>query len=252
MTEQKAAAISHAEALRAALEGVREAPDPRADEEESTIAIVDGKALDAALGELDAYLAAVDAVEVPALPEPYQRADVDTDSLSSVGKAIDAAQQQLDELDAVGAELRSDKEQLDELASTFDAKRAAYAATFAKAAAQAVERNPDADDEVRAAMTDAGAAVVASKLHGADAAKVLTAYRSAYLALIVDQARVEQLRAEEEERRRQEEERRRRNPPPSQPESTPTPGPDETEPPSDTSSEMSSKTSSPVTGDDEG
>ncbi len=210
--EERQTALDEAAALRVALEGVREVPNPRAESASvaATVPVIDGAQLDAMIAELDAFAAALGEVVTPELPEPYVRGALDESSLDAVAEAINAAQATLTEMDGVAASLRAERRDLRGLIEDAGAVMADFAVGFASFAATANEANPDAADEVAEAMTAAGAAVSTSRLAGDAGVSALAQYRDAFSALIADQLRVE-LEREEAARQQREAERNRQN-----------------------------------------
>lgn len=234
VTEAITGADAAAEALRPALEAVRQAIDPadippgetQAPDDVGTIPIADAKALDTALAAIDAYRADLAAYELPSLPEDYARGDVDTESLSEVAAAIDAAQVRLSEIDRVSAQVRELRTAVDTRATAFGAQLTTFTATFPGLAQKAIDENPDAEQQLKDAVTAAGASVAASDLLIEGGAASLGAYRDAVVALVAGQVHADRVR-EEEEREQEERERRERE---RQQEQSPSPSPSPTEP----------------------
>jgi hypothetical protein len=156
------------------------------------------------------YLAALETVNVPSGVEAYEPANVDPESLESIGAAIDAATVASDGVDETASQLAAVTEELAELDRDFRAAMAAFAATVPGAALAVVEENPAAEQSFRDAVTATADAVAASELVDASAAATLSDYAIAVEALRADQVRgeiaiAEQLAREEEERRLAEE-----------------------------------------------
>ncbi|MFJ2502909.1 hypothetical protein [Microbacterium sp. NPDC087592] len=177
--------------LRSALTATSTAPDPAGEPDDVPIAVTDAAALATALAAVDAYASGVAAITVPELPAEYARADIDEDSLVEVGGAIDGVQERLVALDIATAEARAVRERFDALRPTADVAVDAYAASFVPAAAAAIARYPDAEESLRAAVTDAAARVAAADLWTVEGRSALAAYRDAFVALAADQLRFE-------------------------------------------------------------
>ena len=112
------------------------------------------------------YRAGLDALVLPALPEPYERPAIDEDSLADVGAAID-------EVHVLSAALAEPTEQMHALRSVvtdlrdrFVAQVAAFGATFPAWAQSVVDENDEADQSFRDALTAAAAAVPAGQADG--------------------------------------------------------------------------------------
>lgn len=237
LTESVAEADAAAAALRPALESMRSAPDPadippgetEAPDDAGTIPIADAKALDAVLAALDSYRADLAKVDLPAMPKEYARGDVDTDSLDEVASAIDAAQLQLAEIDRVSAGVRDARTAVDARAAAFTAELTTFTAGFPDRARKAVDENPDAAQELKDAVSAAGAAVATRNLLTEQGTQALRTYREALIALVSSQVYADRVREEaerEEAERARQRERERQRP---QPQPTPT-GPAPTEP----------------------
>ncbi|WP_091035149.1 hypothetical protein [Microbacterium oxydans] len=177
--------------LRSALTGTSTAPDPAGGADDAPIAVTDAAALATALAAVDAYASGLAAITVPELPTDYARADIDEDSLVEVGGAIDGVQERLVAMDDATAEARAVREKFDALRPTADVAVDAYAASFVPAAAAAIARYPDAEESLRAAVTDAAARVAAADLWTVEGRSALAAYRDAFVALAADQLRFE-------------------------------------------------------------
>ncbi|MEV4773875.1 hypothetical protein [Microbacterium sp. LWH12-1.2] len=230
LSAKAVAGEANAAALRTAVDGARTAPDPRSTDGAATIAILDAVLADGIIAEIDRHAAALQAVVLPEPVDPYVRNDIDEDSLSEVGVAIDDAQAQLAELDAATAELREGRTKVEDLDAQHATTLEGLAASFTALGIKAIEENPDAEAPLRDAVTAAAAHVVSSKLGGAEGAAAVTAYRDAVVALVTDQAITEEERAEAARRERQ---NRQQN---QEPDPTPTeepvvPNPEPTAPP---------------------
>lgn len=177
--------------LRSALAETSTAPDPAGAADGAPLAVADSTALAAALSALDTYAAGLEAFTAPELPTEYVRADIDEDSLVAVGGAIDDVQERLVALDEATAGARALRAQLDALRPPADLAVSAYAASFAPTADAALARYPDAEQTLRAAVSDAAARIAATDLWAGDGRSVLAAYRDALVALAADQLRVE-------------------------------------------------------------
>lgn len=177
--------------LRSALTETSTAPDPAGGADDAPIAVTDAAALATALAAVDAYASGLAAITVPELPTEYARADVDEDSLVEVGGAIDGVQERLVAMDDATAEMRAVREKFDALRPTADVAVDAYAASFVPAATAAIGRYPDAEESLRAAVTDAAARVAAADLWTVEGRSALAAYRDAFVALAADQLRFE-------------------------------------------------------------
>lgn len=219
LDEDLAQARAHAVELSGALTAVRTVPDPRAfvieGEPVPTVPVLDSAKLDGVLVDLSAYAAALEAFEVPALPDAYAREALDQDSLSDVADAIDAAQLHLGELEVTGAAMIDARERLDATVAGQEKKLAAFAETFTAAADRAVTENPEAEQSLRDAMSEAGRRVAESRLLGEEAITSVTDYGDAFEELIFDQVRAqrerEAIEAEERERERERQRREQQN-----------------------------------------
>ncbi|WP_102194379.1 hypothetical protein [Microbacterium aurantiacum] len=217
-------------ALRTAIDAARQAPDPRSTQATATIPVLDAALADGVIAEIDRHAAALQGIVLPESVDPYVRGDIDEDSLSEVGVAIDAAQAQLASLDEVTAELRDDRTALDALDAQHVANLEALAVSFTALGAKAIEDNPDADAVLRDAVSNAAAHVVSTKLSGVEGAAAVTAFRDAVVALVTDQAVADEDRAEAE--RRERENRQQNQQPAPTPTEEPVPPPvDPTTPP---------------------
>ncbi|BDZ39232.1 hypothetical protein [Microbacterium suwonense] len=231
-----------AEALRPALQQVREATDPAdipegwadAPEDAGTIPIADGKALDTVLAAIDTYQKELAAFTVPELPAVYTPSNVDSESLTEVAAAIDAAQLQLNAIDRSSAEVRTVRTAVDARAATFAGQVSAFAATFPGVAKGVIEQHPDAEQELKDAVTAAAAAVSGADLLTADGAATLPAYRDAVVAVVADQVAADRQREREEQEARERAEREERERQQWRPPSSQEPDPGETTaPPAD-------------------
>ena len=184
-TQTAAAAV-----LRGALVATSTAPDPASDGGE-VIPVTDPAALASALAAVDTYAAGLAAITVPKLPAEYQRGDIDEESLEDVGSAIDRAQEKLVALDGATTEMRTIRAQFDALRAPADAAVAAYAASFAGAAEAAKSTYPEADEALKARLTEAAVRIGVSGLWGPGGAAALQGYHDAFVALAADQARVD-------------------------------------------------------------
>lgn len=202
LNEQVRTERADAAALKTALETMRSVPDPTRWEWEDprTVPLVGAAALDAAIAEQDAYIAALAAVDLPAKVGSYTRADIDEDSLDEVATAIDDAQTALGEIDDAAAALRDARTRVGAVVDAHAAKLQAYADTYATLATTLVEDNGDAERPLRDAVSTAGAAVVSSRLAGPAGVEALMTFRDAAIALMADQVRV--IREQEEQARR--------------------------------------------------
>ena len=184
-----------AAALAAAIEDTRYAPDPaevvRGFEEPERMPISDETATTTFLDQSAAYRAALVEVVLPALPEPYERGDVDTDSLTEVGAAIDQAQVALTALDGATAEMRAARTTVEDLIAAYEQQRATFAATFSGRSTQILEEAPDAASERRDAVSTAAAQIVSTSLTGADGIAGLAIFRDAVVAVLDQQARID-------------------------------------------------------------
>lgn len=241
LMQQAEAADARAVALRAALDTTRSAPDPadippgesEAPEDADTIAVFDEKALTTLIAEIDGFRADVAALEPPAAPEQYTRERIDEDSLTEVASAIDAAQQRLTELDGVTASMREARSALDARVEALRDQLAVFTATVPGTAEKVVGEHPDAEQDVKDALTDAAASLASADLMTDDGLAALTGYRDATVAVVSDQVRADREREEREreERERREREQSRDNPPAPAPEPTPEPTTEPTPPP---------------------
>lgn len=193
---QTAAAAS----LRSALVSTSTAPDPASDGG-GVIAVTDPAALASALAAVDVYAAGLAAITVPKLPAEYRRGDIDEESLEDVGSAIDRAQEKLVALDGATTEMRSIRTQFDALRPPADAAVAAYAASFAGAAEAAKSAHPEADEALKARLSEAAARIGATGLWGPGGATALQGYHDAFVAVVADQARVDAEQEQEQSSR---------------------------------------------------
>lgn len=250
LVDSVAEADAAAAALRPALESVRSAPDPadippgetEAPADAGTIPIADPKALDAALAALDAYRTDLSAFDPPAMPKEYTRGTVDTDSLSEVAAAIDDAQLQLAEIDRVSADVRDTRTALDARVAAFASDLKKFTGGFPAVARAAIDKNPDAAQDLKNAVGAAAEGVSAGNLLSEQGRQSVQAYRDAVIALAsaqvyADRLREEREREEAERERERERERQRQwrpNPAPEPtPDATPAPDPEQTEPPAE-------------------
>ena len=134
---------------------------------------------------------------MPEVPGEYARGDIDEESLTEVGSAIDAAQEQLVALDTATTEMRSIRTQLDALRPAADLAVGAYAATFAGSAQAASTEYPDADDALQTALVEAAARVGSTNLWGTAGVTTLESYRDAFTAVAADQLRIEMQREQD-------------------------------------------------------
>ncbi|MEW1961043.1 hypothetical protein AB0269_01115 [Microbacterium sp. NPDC077644] len=185
--------LADAAALRTALGGLAET--------EEQPAAADPAALSTVTQAVDAYTTALGEIAVPELPAAYERGKVDTDSLQSVGDAIDRVQESSDTVDAAAEQLRTARARVDELTAGFTQQLAAFAGSFAGHAEAEVEEYPVAEQEFRDAVAAAAATIAATPLNTPEGAKTLTAYRDALIALHDDDYRARV--AEEEARNNQ-------------------------------------------------
>ncbi|WP_163616997.1 hypothetical protein [Microbacterium sp. B35-30] len=155
------------------------------------------------------YLAALEALVVPAPVGEFALPPVDEESLTSIGAAIDGVSTRSTEVSEVAESVDDLRSQLFTLGRTFAAAMAAFAATVPASAQTIIDENPDADESFREAVTQTADAVATSALATPESVTLLPAYSTAVTALRDDQLRAEEeiaerLAREEEERRRQE------------------------------------------------
>lgn len=167
-------------------------------ETEEQPATADPAALASVIQAVDGYTAALGEVALPEIPATYERGDVDTGSLQSVGDAIDRVQEASVEVDAVAEQLRTLRASVDALTATFTTQLATFATSFAGHAQAEAEAYPVAEQEFRDAVSAAAATIAATPLNSPAGAAALTAYRDAVIALHDDDYRA---RVEEEEAR---------------------------------------------------
>lgn len=175
------AGLADASAVRKAVAVLAETEDqPRT---------ADAEALAKIIRSANAYTKALGEIVVPGAPTLYERGNVDTGSLQSVGDAIDRVQESSDAVDAAAEEVRTARAKVDELAATFTKRLAAFAASFAGDAQAEAEAFPVADQEFRDAVIAAAAAIEATPVNTPEGAKALRAYRDAVIALHDDDYR---------------------------------------------------------------
>lgn len=236
LTEQARAADARAEAVRAAVESTRNAPDPadippgetQAPEGAGTIAIYDEEARKAVVAAIDAYRSELAAFDPPAAPGEYTRARIDEGLLPDVASAIDAAQQRLVELDQSSASMRTARISLEKEADAFQAQLSAFTATAPATAQKVVDANPDAEQRTIDALIEAAKALASADLTTDGGLATLSGYREATMAVVSDQVRADREREQRErDERQRERERSQWNPPAP----TPQPDPDPSAPP---------------------
>lgn len=154
---------------------------PVVDIDGNDIDIVDSTARAAAITEADAYIAALGAFEVPALPADYERGRIDEHSLDAIADAVDNTQTQLTAWAAAKPAVDEARAQLQPLIDAHETKRLAFASAFDTAAAPVTGQFDDRPQELLDAVTETAADVAASKLTTGAA---LAAYRAAATALV--------------------------------------------------------------------
>lgn len=207
-----AAADAGAEAMRPILDAQREAAPTELQVASSSdmIPIADAAAVDAVLGAVDAYRKDLAAFDVPEMPAEYARGDIDTESLTAVGSAIDAVQLKLAEIDRVSAAVRTLRTAVDARKAAFAAQLKTFTATFPTSAQNAIDNHRDAAQNLKDAVTKSAAAVAAADLQVDGAPRLLSAYRDAVVALVADQVRVDVRQESQERMERERTERERR------------------------------------------
>lgn len=181
----------------------------------------DPAALAAAVQAVDAYRTGLEQTVVPPAPAPYERGNIDEDSLTSVADAINTVQEASTALDEASDALRTARTSVDALNTAYTGQLAAFASSLTAYATAQNDAYPVAGQTFRDAVTTAAAAVAATPLNGAAGTAALTTFRDAVLALREEDLRVRVL--EEQER-----EQSQNNQQPVTP--TPTPDPGETDP----------------------
>lgn len=203
-----ASADAAAEQLGTTLAATRVVPDPAAGvtrDSDATVAIVDEASFDAFLKTLSAYRAQLQAIEIPTLPEPYERAELDDESLSQVGSAIDDAQLHLSELDTATAALRTSREEVRAATATFAAETSRFAQSYLATAQRLTDEHDAAGDDAQVAVSDAAGALAGADLLSEQGVAALSTYAAAVSEMLDENLRVllEREAREREERRNQ-------------------------------------------------
>lgn len=136
------------------------------------------------------YVSAVTAIELPARAAAWQRPQIDTASLASVGTAIDAVGERSLELETTNQGVAESRKALTAADTALAGAVAAFASTIPAAATAVIDENPDTADSFRAAVESAAAGVAASDLLTPAGLNAVTAYTTAVDALRAEQVRV--------------------------------------------------------------
>lgn len=151
---------------------------------------VDEPARAAAAQAIADLRAGLDAVEPPAMPEPYARpAGLNTDDLAEVGAQIDVVRERSDAVTGLTEDVRTVRAQIVALREAFVASMAALGAAFPTAAEAELEEYGQADQSFIDAVTAAAAAVPAAQAAGGLGVAEMTAYPALVDALRLDHER---------------------------------------------------------------
>ena len=173
------------------------------DEEEEPF--VDAGLIDAANASAAQYIATLEAIVVPADLPDWTAPTVDDESLTSVAAAIDEVQARTVLIDDMNSELRTTRQSVENAATGFTAGIDAFRAGLIAATPSVLEQSPDAQQELRDAVTLASTTVGAADLTTSAGAAALLGYRDAIRALRDGQVRAEDEIAAERERERERE-----------------------------------------------
>lgn len=160
--------------------------------------MIDTAARTTVVAAADAYIASLQGIVLPALPEPYTATDVDEESLTEVAAALDEVRERSAAVDDAVTEIRALRTSVEQSGTVYLQALSAFASTFPARAAIEVEEYPVADQEFRDAVTAAAATLATAPLNEASGQQALTAYQDAVQALRDDDLRA---RIAEEERR---------------------------------------------------
>ncbi|WP_206476947.1 hypothetical protein [Microbacterium sp. KRD172] len=178
----------------------------------------DPAALAAAVQAVDVYRTGLEQTVVPPAPAPYERGNIDEDSLTSVADAINKVQEASTAVDEASDALRTYRTSVDALNTAYTGQLAAFAGSLTAYATAQNDAYPVAGQEFRDAVTTAATTVAATPLNGASATSALKTFRDAVLALREEDLRVRVLEEQEREQSQN-----------NQQPVTPTPEPDETQ-----------------------
>jgi len=164
---------------------------------------VDEPARTAAAQAIANLRAGLDAVEPPAMPEPYARpAGLNTDDLAEVGAQIDVVRERSDAITGLTEEVRTVRGQVVALREAFVGSMAALGATFPTAAEAEIEEYGQADQSFIDAVAAAAAAVPAAQAAGGLGVAEMSAYPALVDALRLDHERaIAEILAEREAER---------------------------------------------------
>lgn len=164
-----------------------------ADAAASVLPELDGIANPDALAALaaarESFVTRLDGLSIRPYVAVYRRAQIDTDDLASIARALDGVHTLGFSVDEVADTLARQRDDLDDISAEYAAALAAFAQTLPGSATEVAAANPDAEAQFRDALTGAAAAAAPAYAAGDLSAAPLQAYAAAAAALGADQER---------------------------------------------------------------